>query len=189
MRKRQIPLVVIGVVLLAVIVALAIFLYQFSNEQFIKASHPLKYSEFVEKYADEFDVPPSLIYGVIRSESSFRPDAVSHADAKGLMQLTDDTFEWTLYRLGETEGDVFDPETNIRCGTKLLQYLLRKFEKEETALAAYNAGVETVEKWLADPACSTDGKTLHTIPYGETREYVKRVAQAKTTYQALYGIA
>lgn len=187
--SKRIKRVVVGIVAAFVLLVLAILGLHFGQEQLLKQAYPVKYDDLVEKYAAEYEVSPSLIYGVIRCESSFDPKAVSSANAKGLMQLTDDTFEWTLYRLGETSGDVFDPETNVRSGVKLLQYLLQKYENEQTALAAYNAGGGNVDKWLKDTAYSADGKALHTIPFAETREYVKRVDKAKTMYQTLYGIA
>ncbi len=187
---RKIPKVLIH---LAAIVLVAVFIgivfLRFGYTEFLKGSYPLKYTQEVEAASEEFQIPPSLIYAVIRCESSFQPEAVSHAGAKGLMQLTDDSFDWALYRLGEDEGDVFDPDTNIRCGTRLLQYLLKKFENEETALAAYNAGAGTVTGWLNSPDYSADGKILHTIPYNETATYVKRVAEARKQYQTLYGLA
>lgn len=155
---------------------------------FWRATYPLAYTEEVERYAQRFELPPSLIYGIIYTESRFRPDAVSSAEAKGLMQLMDGTFTWVLEMMGEESGDVFDPDTNIRCGTKVLDILTDEFSEIETALAAYNAGIGNVRKWLKDDQYSDDGKTLHTIPFEETRRYVERVTEAQTMYQNLYDI-
>ena len=156
-----------------------------------KAVYPLKYEEIVSAYAEEYDLPPSLIYAVIHTESRFREDAESAAGAKGLMQLMDNTYEWIQTKL---PGDpmpidrIFEPEVNIRCGTKVLDVLFTMFSKKETAIAAYNAGNGTVSKWLKDPAYSADGKTLTHIPYEETANYVKRVLKTQERYQTLYGI-
>lgn len=153
-----------------------------------KLIYPLSYEETVMAYAKQFDVPPSMIYAVIHTESHFDHNAVSKADAKGLMQLTDNTCEWARSLLGEKEGDVFDPETNIRYGTKILSVLMGQFAEQKTVLAAYNAGIGNVRKWLSNTDYSADGKRLHTIPFAETREYVVRVQKAQKRYQELYDI-
>ncbi len=154
----------------------------------LRAVYPLKYADTVNRYAEEYDLPPSLVYGVIHTESHFNETAVSPAGAKGLMQIVDSTFEWVLQKLGEEDGDVYDVDTNIRCGTKLLRILSDEFAYTETVLAAYNAGIGNVSKWLANKDYSDDGETLHTIPIKETENYVKRVLKAQKMYQNLYDI-
>ncbi len=67
---------------------------------FKSSSIPLKYEESVKKYAGQYGVPPSVVYAVIKSESGFRPDAVSSAGAKGLMQIMPDTFSWLCANSG-----------------------------------------------------------------------------------------
>ncbi len=151
----------------------------------------MEYQSFVTRYAEEYELPPSLVYAVIRTESHFDSDAESSAGAKGLMQLTDGTYEWVQTRIeGEDEPPerVYDPEVNIRCGCKVLQIVLGEFDNVETALAAYNAGSGNVTKWLNNPAYSQDGVTLIEIPFEETRNYVKRVLRAQEKYQSIYDI-
>lgn len=150
--------------------------------------YPVKYSQLVEKYAKEYALPRELVYAVILTESSFRPDAVSHAGAKGLMQLTDDTSEWIALLLGEqNEPDlIFQPELNIRRGCFLLGYLYREFGVWETALAAYNAGIGRVRGWLANPLYSEDGELLMHVPIDETREYLERVLRSAEKYRKIY---
>ena len=181
--------IVRDVLVFAVVLVLAIALFRFGYREYWRSSYPIAYEEQVNTYAERFSLPPSLIFGVIHTESRFNPEAQSRVGAKGLMQLMDVTFEWTLSKLGEEEGDVFDPDTNIRCGTKLLSYLCDEFEVTETALAAYNAGIGNVRNWLKDTRYSSDGKTLHTIPFSETAAYVKRVMTAQQRYQTLYEIS
>ena len=82
-----------------------------------------------------------------------------------------------------TFDDAFDPETNVRYGAYLLQWLLDRFENEATAIAAYHAGANIVHRWLDDPRCSADGKTLDTIPYADTADYVASVLRAKERYE------
>ena len=177
----------IGITILAV----GAVVLHYAYEAYLKAAYPLKYASIVSTCAEEYDLPPSLIYAVIRTESHFREDAVSSAGAKGLMQLMDTTYEWIQTKIpGEPQPPerIFEPEVNIRCGAKVLDVLHDIFKNSETAVAAYNAGDGTVSKWLKDPAYSTDGEMLTHIPYTETANYVKRVQNAQEKYQTLYGI-
>ncbi len=158
------------------------------KEQLDLNRYPLKYTDIVNKYAAEYELPPELIYAVIKTESNFNEKAVSHVGAKGLMQLMDETNEWvaSLLRENTHEGDSFHPETNIRRGAYLLAFLSRQFGDIKSAVAAYNAGIGRVSGWLEDPDYSEDGKTLSHIPIGETAEYVKRVFESKEKYAELY---
>ena len=187
-KRLWIEILVLGILLVLVTVAL-----RGAYRYYLRVSYPLQYSDWVETYATQHEFPPSLIYAVIRTESEFRPDACSAAGAKGLMQLTDDTFTWAQNREHAAEHAppevLFDPETNIRYGVYVLSLLRELYPVTDTMLAAYNGGLGNVRKWLSDPAYSSDGETLHTIPYPETREYVKRVRDAQKMYQTLYDIA
>ena len=150
---------------------------------------PLKYQDLVEKYAKAYELEKSLINGVIFSESHFEPEAVSHADAMGLMQITEETGWWAAEQMGMDPEtiELTDPDTNIRIGCWYLNWLLDKFDGvKETALAGYNAGHGNVEKWLADEEMSRDGITLDEIPYEETKVYVKKVQIAQAVYQYVY---
>ena len=97
-----------------------------------KTAYPREYSQYVEKYAREYQVDEDLIYAVIKTESGFDPKAVSVNDAKGLMQITKDTFDWISGKLGykdKQHDDLFDPETGIEYGTFFLSYLLNEFQE------------------------------------------------------------
>lgn len=190
MKQKAIKIAVIA---LAVVLALAVggVLLHYAYKAYLKAAYPLKYESIVSTYAEEYDLPPSLIYAVIHTESHFRENAVSAVGAKGLMQLMDSTYEWIQTKFPEEPKPldrVFEPEINIRCGAKLLDVLHELFTHSDTAIAAYNAGNGTVSKWLKDPKYSTDGETLTHIPFEETANYVKRVKRAQERYQTLYGI-
>lgn len=151
---------------------------------------PEDIAAYVEKYADEFGVPENLIYAVIKTESDFDSSAESSAGAVGLMQLSAITFdEITNYRLKEglDIGMRYDPETNIRYGTYYLSRMFSRYGNWDTALAAYNAGLGNVDKWLENPDYGDSAtSTLKYIPFTETRNYVKKVNRALAKYDKLY---
>jgi len=116
------------------------------------------YDEIIAYYAGKYKVPVKFVNAVIETESAWDKDAVSPAGAKGLMQLMPDTAKMLGVK------DSFDPRQNIAGGTKYLRMLLNKFNGNyKLALAAYNAGPSTVEKYKGIP------------PYEETINYVDRV--------------
>ena len=150
---------------------------------------PSKHSDIISKYCDEFDVSPCLVMALIKAESNFEENAVSRAGAKGLMQLTDETFEYCTKVLGASfsSEDIFNPEANICAGVWYLSYLLEKYDGNITnAVAAYNAGLANVDKWLGDTAYSPDGKTLSDIPYGETKRHCEKIKAYSKLYKFLY---
>lgn len=157
-----------------------------------KKLYPINYDEIITSASEEFGVPKYIIYAVIKVESDFDPDAVSSADARGLMQMIESTFVWLT---GDEHLDenlpyrkVFEPETAIRYGTYYLSYLYKKFDYNwDTAFAAYNGGEGNVAKWLADPNYSDGKGNLTKIPFEETKKYVNKVNHAIESYKKLYG--
>ena len=124
----------------------------------------------------------ALVYAVMKAESNFKESAVSSAGAVGLMQLLPSTAQFIAEHSGIPflPERLFDGEYNTRLGCAYLAYLLERFE-EETALAAYNAGIGTVQGWLEDGATIPEG-----IEYAETRTYLERVQSAYEGYQRSY---
>lgn len=176
------------VILTVVVMAVSIYLLSLGIDAVLERFYPHKYSEFVEKYSAQYGVDADLVYAVIKCESGFDPKATSSVEAKGLMQLTDDTFEWVQTKTGESgyaPDDLYDPETAVKYGTKLLSLHLNEFEDEALALAAYHAGRSAVTGWLADEKYADEGG-LHTIPYAETAVYVERVQSTKEIYEKIY---
>ena len=176
----------------ALVLFIGTLLLKQGYKQYYSAVYPLQYTTEVTVASEEFGVEPSLIYAIIHTESSFKPQASSSAGAKGLMQLTDSTLQWALSRAGEkgkyTAEDLYDPQINIHYGVYVLTLLGEQFDNTETILAAYNAGIGRVGEWLNNPDYSADGAHLDTIPYHETEDYVKRVLNARKQYQQLYNL-
>lgn len=116
------------------------------------------YSSYVQKSARKYEIEPELIHAVIRTESNGNCRAVSKKGAMGLMQLMPSTAS------DMNVGNPFNPEENIEGGTRYLKYLIEKFNGNVTlALAAYNSGPKTVERYGNVP------------PISETRQYVNKV--------------
>lgn len=139
--------------------------------------------------AAEFKIPPSLVLAVIRTESDFRPNAVSNAGACGLMQLMPQTFSFLQESAFDEQlpsSAIFDPDVNIRYGTYYLSYLFEKFGNWFTALAAYNAGEGRVGEWLADAELAPNGR-LKNIPFAETAEYVQSTLEHYGAYREKYS--
>ena len=157
-------------------------------EQVMKWLYPRPYEEIVRREAAEFGLEENLVYAVIRAESGFDEQAESHAGAHGLMQLTEATFDWisSLHPPENGGKDLFDPSDNIHCGCALLRLLLDQYGSLDVALCAYNAGMGNVSGWLQGGEYSDDGKSLHTIPFPETKAYLRKVKENYKMYQKLY---
>ena len=181
-------------VIIAILAAIAIglgFLGDFIITCIEKNAYPLEYTEYVERYAEQYGIPESLIYAIIRTESSFDSGAVSSAGAVGLMQMLPETFRWLTDEIlfdHLESGMLYDPETNIKYGTYLLSRYYDRYGDWELTLAAYNGGPGNVDKWLEDPEYADGEGGLKKIPFKETRNYVKKVNNARDTYERLYGI-
>lgn len=160
-----------------------------SGRAFYRSAYPRRYAEYVERSSREFGMDEALVYAVIYTESGFDPRVQSSVGARGLMQITEETFLWLRGRMGEggeaSYEDLYDPELNIRCGTFLLAELTREFGSAENALCAYHAGWGKAKEWLASGEYS-DGERIHTIPYGDTRRYVDKVSRMREIYETLY---
>ncbi|MBK8286971.1 MAG: lytic transglycosylase domain-containing protein [Ahniella sp.] len=147
---------------------------------------PNAYLSELVKATGQRTVRPSFAAGVMRAESALVVDAVSGAQAYGLIQLLPSTAK----RMAKAEGLVltsnqrlFEPEFNIRLGTRYLDELLAKQEHAEYAvLAAYNAGPSRLAKWKAERGHLPVDVFIETIPFKETREYIARVLSFDVIY-------
>jgi soluble lytic murein transglycosylase len=129
-----------------------------------------------------------LVAGLIRQESAFASDAVSYANAVGLMQLWPPTATKLARSLKfrYTRGRLFDPEYNVKLGTLYLSDLLSAYGTSEAALAAYNAGENHVEEWTAGQNYQETAEFVESIPITQTREYVQIVARNAELYRQIY---
>lgn len=175
------------VLVLATAAAAAVCYYGYNY--WIRMEHPIKYSEYVEKYAKENDIDKYLVYAVIKTESGYDSNAVSNVGARGLMQIMENTFDWIKLKLGDEETlyhEMYVPEENIRYGCYLLGYLYDEFGNIDATMAAYHAGRGNVNEWLSNPAYSSDGVHLDVIPISDTAHYVDKINNAIAIYKKLY---
>lgn len=186
MKFKLLPRLV-ALLVLAVLVSLLLEL-PFFWRQF----YPIRYKKFIVEQAAANNLDMALVAAVIKVESNFRSDAVSKANARGLMQLRPNTAKEVAQGLGHIVDDafpekLFDPEYNITLGTRYLAAMLKQFGGDEIlALAAYNAGPTKLRSWLDKGIWDGTWKNRRQIPYPETRNYLDKVRQAKERYRKLY---
>ena len=157
-----------------------------------KTLYPCKYSALVEQYAAEYDLDPLLVYSFVRTESGFDPDATSSVEARGLMQMTEETFLWLRSKIAEGEnvtfGDLYDPAVSLRFGCYYLHLCMERYGGDvATAAAAYHSGWGTVDALLQKEEHSADGITLQWFPYNQMHHYVEKITACYAVYQNLYG--
>ena len=165
------------------------------NRQDMELMFPRRYNELVEMHAAMNNFAPSLMYGLIRTESAFQSDIVSHAGAVGLTQLMPDTAVDMANRIrrsggpdfaaGENGLDLTNPDVNVHIGSFYLNYLMGRFEDPLLSLMAYNGGMNRVRRWRNNNSLPSD-LFLETIPIYETRDYGRRVIAAAMVYEELY---
>lgn len=141
--------------------------YNYNYNSYLKSmkEHP-KIETAIQKYSKKYSVDPDLIRAIIKQESSFNPNAKSHCNASGLMQLMPDTAK------GLGVKDIWDIEQNIEGGCKYVSYLKKLFKNNfELTVAGYNAGEGNVQKYNGIP------------PFEETQDYVKKVTTNYNNYK------
>jgi soluble lytic murein transglycosylase len=152
---------------------------------------PTPYHDEVMFAAQERDLDPAWIYSVMRRESAFAARAQSASGALGLMQLMPATAALTAQHAGlptPIGSEVLDVKRNIQLGSAYLREMLDRFGGNEVvATAAYNAGPQRVYQWLPRQGHITPDAWVETIPYYETRDYVKAVLAYRAVYEARLG--
>ncbi|MDO4867612.1 MAG: lytic transglycosylase domain-containing protein [Clostridia bacterium] len=187
---RRITLATLVVVLVLGLAGLGVWLLFGGRPQVTVQHYPVEYEAQIRACAADSGIDPAWAAAVILAESSYQPEAVSEANAQGLMQLLPTTAQWIAEKFDEPydEGCLFVPETNIRYGCWYLGFLSRRFGGDMTcATAAYHAGQGRVDEWLADPENSPDGRQLTRIPSQATATYVDRVLRYYEKYEQLYA--
>ena len=138
-------------------------------ETIINYNEKAEIEKIILKMSKIYNISPSFIKAVIRTESNFEPNSVSCKGAKGLMQLMDNT----AFIYGVTSDDIFNIRTNIEAGCMHIDYLLKKYNDPKLALIAYNAGGKWANRY------KHDNKII--LP-NETKLYLERVLKFFNLY-------
>jgi soluble lytic murein transglycosylase len=158
----------------------------------LRWSHPEAFPELLPRRALAFGLDPALLRAIMRRESAFRRDARSGAGAEGLLQLRPATADRAAALLG-VPGPVGtrlgDPEVSVSVGAHYLALLRSRFGDPAAAVAAYNAGPRPVAAWAQVRAGMPLDAWVESIPYRETRQYVKIVLSDWDVYRELSGDA
>jgi soluble lytic murein transglycosylase len=161
-----------------------------STDLAYQLAFPEGYKELVERSANEFHIDPLLVYAVMMQESEFNEKAVSVSGAVGLMQIMPGTGEMIAKKLSYPlfkEDKLFLPAININFGSWYLKTMITRFNGSlPLAVAAYNAGPNSVDGWLKKWGRLDMDEFIENIPYQETRKYVERVIGYYEAYKAIY---
>lgn len=151
-------------------------------------SHPTPYMDSTLRHSRNVGIDPAWAFGIMRQESRFQPSAQSGAGAGGLMQIIPGTANQIARGMGESAGNMSDPDTNIRYGTWFLSDLANKAGGQiAVATAGYNAGPGAARRWIPSHGRISADQYVEAIPYAETRAYVKHVMENATIYSVLLG--
>lgn len=179
---------IIFLLLIFIIIAM-IFLYK---DKFLKLLYPKTYQEVVLAYEEKYKVEENLIFAVIKAESNFEKEAISNRNAIGLMQLMEETAKDVAKKnnieinVENIKEELCDANKNIEIGTCYLAMLIQRYENKEVALAAYNAGIGTVDGWIEKGIIKRDGTDIENVPYKETNHYVRKILRDYKIYEELY---
>jgi soluble lytic murein transglycosylase len=164
-----------------------------SREEFVltpraaRILYPRAFSIAMEDVASRERLDLAVFYGLVREESHFASDIVSHAGATGLAQLMPSTAADMARRMRIEDPDLTDPATNLSIGGYYLSYLLGRFDGELLpALAAYNGGQGRVRRWVRENAALSGPLFHEAMPIRETRHYIRKVLVSAAYYGELY---
>jgi soluble lytic murein transglycosylase len=157
----------------------------------VRHAFPQAYSALVTRTAKRFKLDPNLLWAVMKTESSFRTDAVSRAGATGLMQIMPSTGRLLAAEMkleGYHHSRLYDPEVNVTMAGWYLGAVLKKFKGQITlAAAGYNGGPHNVALWLDQRGKGSDlDEFIEEIPFSESRRYAKKIIRLVALYERVY---
>ena len=157
------------------------------DEHNYKLRFPTPYAEKIMPHSDRQNLDKAWVYGLMRQESRFVTNAKSNVGAAGLMQVMPATGKWVANKIGIKlgPGDLHNPDTNVMLGTTYMRLVLESLDNHPVlASAAYNAGPGRARKWR-DVKPLEGAIYAETIPFSETRDYVKKVMSNAVFYQTV----
>lgn len=161
-----------------------------TNKNDLSLRFPIVYSEQITRAARHAELDPAFVFALTRQESAFVTNARSSAGALGLMQLMPNTAKLVAQKHQvplKHMNALLEPDLNVQLGSRYLRMMLNSYQDHPIlATAAYNAGPGRIKKWLPSYDMEADS-WIETIPYKETREYVKNVMTYTVIYKELLG--
>lgn len=152
--------------------------------------YPKHYEEYVKKYSEEYNINENFVFAVIKTESNFNEKAQSEVGARGLMQIMEDAYDWTNFKINDTDDvtydNMFEPEYNIEYGCFMLGYYYEKYNSFELTAAAYHSGTGKVDEWISEGIVDAENFDIDDIPASKTKHYIKKVMKAFDAYKNLY---
>lgn len=169
------------VILLVIALSYGIIAYQTSRTQ-------INYQDEITEVSQEFNIDPLLTASIVKVESDFDNDAKSHKGAQGLMQLLDETARHSAEVIGMDyyPEKLNDIDYNLNLGVGYYNYLIKYYNNQKLALAAYNGGVGNVDKWINEGILDENNPDISKIPFEETRQYVSKVEATYDVYKTFY---
>jgi soluble lytic murein transglycosylase len=154
-------------------------------------AYPQAYWDSILSYSRKYGQDPYFVAAIIREESQFRPEALSPAGARGVMQVMPATGKWIAQSIplpGFDASKLFESDTAINVGTWYISYLMKRFRGDPLYVAAaYNAGPEAVAAWTGKNGIAGErDEFVEAIPFSETRSYVKKVLRNYDEYRRIY---
>ena len=180
------------ILIIFLVIVIVFVFFGLMKNKILKIMYPKDYKNLVLLYEEQYNVDENLIYAVIKAESNFKSDVVSNKGAVGLMQLMEETAKDVARKnniqvdFDNMKDELKKDDINIKIGVKYLQTLLEKYKNKEIALAAYNAGIGTVDNWIEKDIIKADGSDNENIPYKETNNYVRKILRDYKIYNELY---
>ncbi len=172
---------------LVLLVAVGIFI-SFAVVAYQTSRQHISYQEEINHYSQEYHVDPLLTASIVKVESDFDINAHSNQDAKGLMQLLDESARHSAEIIGEEyyPQKLKDVDYNLKLGVAYYDYLYRYYNDMELALAAYNGGIGNVDEWINDGIIDKNDPNVNNIPIDETRQYVTKVSANYEVMKTFY---
>lgn len=176
---------VIGYILLAILLVIVlsygIIAYQTSRTK-------IDYQDEITEVSEEFNIDPLLTASIVKVESDFDNNAQSHQGAQGLIQLLDDTARHSaeVIDMDYYPEKLNDIDYNLKLGVGYYNYLIKYYNNQKLALAAYNGGVGNVDKWIKEGILDKENPDISKIPFEETRQYVTKVESTYDVYKTFY---
>ncbi|MGA2613542.1 MAG: lytic transglycosylase domain-containing protein [Spirochaetia bacterium] len=157
------------------------------SQQELEMEYPRAFSSVIDELSTTSGIRDSVLYGLVREESYFDPDIVSSVGAVGLSQLMPATATAVARRLHMAEPDLRDPSVNLAIGVRHFQDLLSSVNSVPKALLSYNAGLTRVRAWEKAGGDMPGDLFVESVPFEETRKYVRKILISTVMYAFLYG--